>query len=446
MREGEEARPRSIYSSPIYLRIFSATSIFCRRRFSTTMDILRYWYRRPRYGAVCPILGNITTSSFSPCNDSHFTFMFGKLWAGGFFASISLLQPWRLGCSSQCRLRCAPLALLPSTRSELPNPPMGAAESTASKGGLVIAHDLYLQQLDQAENSDGKVSEMMVDTLVKKLGAGISLSRGELLHFTCRGLTDADMTALALLANLQETRCEMITSINLSHNMIGDAGASALGRALSGGAPALRKLWLHENKIRSAGLTGLAAAFRADGAPGITELRLQFNDIDDVGVLALAEAWEAGGCSQLREVHLGANQIGDAGLAALAQHLHAVPSLQTLAMGSSNSGNLVGDDGAMALATALAARVPREEPPLAICLKNNKLTPTACEQLQASATKGVKLIFTHAVTKTPSAATTPFSTTPSGSRESTPLSTPSRAKASTSEPPSMQKPASPYEA
>lgn len=96
------------------------------------------------------------------------------------------------------------------------------------------------------------------------------------MHYTCRNLTDADIIALASLAVLQPSRLEALQSLNLSHNMIGDAGASALGRALGTGAPALERLMLHENRIGDEGMVGLTMGMRPGGASVITDMRLNF--------------------------------------------------------------------------------------------------------------------------------------------------------------------------
>lgn len=198
---------------------------------------------------------------------------------------------------------------------------------------------------------------------------------GESLHFTCRALDDKDAKALSALAALQPTKCTLIVSINLSHNHLGDAGAVALGTALAGGAPALRKLLLHENRIGDVGVTAIAAAMRPSGAPGLRDVRLSFNAVGDAGMAAVADAFSSGGATELRELHASANTIGDAGLAALAAQLNAAPRLQVLALGSSSGGNLVGDDGARALVLALGAMEARAHGKLTINLKNNKLTP-----------------------------------------------------------------------
>ena len=222
---------------------------------------------------------------------------------------------------------------------------MGAAGST-STGGLAAARQLLIEKANEDDNDALDVES--VDMLLKKLGPGIQRARSDSMHFTCRNLTDMDVSALAALAVLQPLKCRELVSINLSHNMMGDASAVALGKALQTGAPSLRKLQLHENRIGSPGFAALTKAMRPGGAPGIECLRVAYNRIDDAGMLALADAFAENGASQLLEVFVGGNGIGDAGLAALAARLDSAPKLQSLAFGSSSTGNKVSDEGARA--------------------------------------------------------------------------------------------------
>jgi len=196
-----------------------------------------------------------------------------------------------------------------------------------------------------------------------------------------RNLHDLDCAALAVL--LTPTRLPALTKIDLSYNKLGDGGAMALGRALSGGAPRLTKLWLHENSIGSVGFAALSDAMRLGGAPAIEEVRIQHNCVGDQGATSFARAWAAGGCRALREVHARANNIGSVGLNALARELHEVPNLVLLYLGGPLGGNLVSDEGADALAAALRMNTGRA---ITVHLANNPhISSSAAERLLQAA-------------------------------------------------------------
>lgn len=196
-----------------------------------------------------------------------------------------------------------------------------------------------------------------------------------------RNLHDLDCAALAVL--LTPTRLSALTKIDLSYNKLGDGGAMALGRALSGGAPRLTKLWLHENSIGSVGFAALSDAMRLGGVPAIEEVRIQHNCVGDQGATSLARAWAAGGCRALREVHARANKIGSVGLNALARELHQVPNLVLLYLGGPLGGNLVSDEGADTLAAALRMNTGRS---ITVHLANNPhISSSAAERLLQAA-------------------------------------------------------------
>ena len=265
---------------------------------------------------------------------------------------------------------------------------MGAAGS--STGGLAAARELLIEKANEDENDALDVES--VDMLLKKLGPGIQRARGDAMHFTCRNLSDMDVAALAALVVLQPLKCTEVVSINLSHNMLGDASAVALGEAMLTGAPSLRKLQLHENRIGSPGFAALTKAMRPGAAPGIECLRVAYNRIDDEGMLALADAFAEGGALQLLEVHVGGNDIGDAGLAAIAARLDSAPKLQSLAFGSSSTGNRVDDEGAKALVEALASSAARVGP-LVINLKNQQMTGVGEAHLDSCSAPNVRITY-----------------------------------------------------
>jgi hypothetical protein len=221
-------------------------------------------------------------------------------------------------------------------------------------------------------------SAQEIAATLRKVGVIVaSALRGETvpptsLHVCLRGLHDVDCRVIG--AHMGGPTLELLTSLDLSHNRIRDAGAAAIGRALGGGAPALRRLVLHENEIGCAGVAALADGMNPGGAPSLTHIRLAFNVIRDEGAMALARAWKRGGGQSLRELQLTRNAIGSNGFKALVEELHNVPELQVLSLGSACGGNLVADDGAAALEQALRMNGFRT---LTVSLRHNPLSEGA---------------------------------------------------------------------
>ena len=110
-----------------------------------------------------------------------------------------------------------------------------------------------------------------------------------------------------------------------------------------------------------------------------------------------------------------------------------MPQLQVLALGSSNGGNLVNDEGAQALAEALSTTPARVHGTLTINLKNNKLT-AAGEALLGEAESAHQTVRIACRTMT-AKVDLGDDVSPPASRDATPLTTPSD-----------KPPASPYEA
>ena len=263
---------------------------------------------------------------------------------------------------------------------------MGAAESsTAStaptRGLLLFARARLLELVVVDETID--IDE--VEALLKKLGPSVSKAPADMLHYTCRGLLDANMVALGRLAMHQPNGMTELISINLAHNSIGDSGAAALGRAMASGSPALRRLQLHENRIGDAGLTALAQSMRPDGASSLQLVRVDFNRIGDAGFEALAEAWAENGGAEMLELAAAGNEVTGRGFAAMIAVLHNAPRLRSLAFGSSSGGNRIGDEGVETLVRALREQpLARQHGVLSINLKENSLSLGGEEQLAAA--------------------------------------------------------------
>ena len=77
-------------------------------------------------------------------------------------------------------------------------------------------------------------------------------------------------------------------------------------------------LRLYGNNIGDAGLTALAKAVESGALDKLERLFLSHNAIGDVGMSAFADAVSKGALAQCTFLNLSWNQIGDAGLSALA--------------------------------------------------------------------------------------------------------------------------------
>lgn len=262
---------------------------------------------------------------------------------------------------------------------------MGAGSSSIVEEPLTPTQlrEAREQLLERAAETDG-VDADGVDALLKKLGPlAIKAAAAEALVYSCRSLQDADVVAFGMLTMLQPGGLQIVTSINLGHNSIGDGGAVALCKAIATGAPALRRLQLHENRIGDAGMAALARSMLPGGAVNLQNLKVDFNRIGDEGMRALAAVWAEGGAQELNELLAAGNEITSAGLAALAAQIDAAPKLKMLGFGSSSGGNRIGDDGAHALAQALHRRPPSAGI-LTVNLKTNLLTADGEQAIDAA--------------------------------------------------------------
>ena len=106
-------------------------------------------------------------------------------------------------------------------------------------------------------------------------------------------------------------------------------------------------------------LQPLTAALRAHRAPRLRALNLAWNRIADARPLAAVLA--EGAAPLLSELKLDGNQLPDASAAALAAAFAggAAPGLETLVLGTDRAGNLIGDEGMLALVDALCRGLPQ---------------------------------------------------------------------------------------
>lgn len=203
----------------------------------------------------------------------------------------------------------------------------------------------------------------------------------ETLYLGCNRIDPDGVDALATRLATDDT----VRALWLKRNPVGDAGVARLAEALTANA-AIRTLDLVNVGMTARGLRLLAAALAARPArlqrlylggngfgpeavpalgalihaAGVREIYLAANRLGDAGATALAELADGVALT----LGLGGNGLSPAGAAALARHLGAWTALDLARPPSERSlgatGNVVGDEGAYALANALGgARLQR---------------------------------------------------------------------------------------
>ena len=173
--------------------------------------------------------------------------------------------------------------------------------------------------------------------LAEKLKSNTILSTLNLSH---NAICDAGAAGLAGLLKSTTT----LSALNLSRNGIGDASAAGLADALKSNAtPTV--LNFSENSIGAAGIADVADGLKSNTT--LSELNLSCNRIGDDGAAKLSDGLKCN--ANLTVLDLSSNKIGDAGTANLADGLKSNTKLRVLHL----SGNGIGDDGATCLAGAL---------------------------------------------------------------------------------------------
>eukprot|EP00961_Rhodomonas_salina_P092681 1247284-Rhodomonas_salina.1 len=138
--------------------------------------------------------------------------------------------------------------------------------------------------------------------------------------------------------------CKALAHLDLSGNMLGDAGAGRLAGVL-GECKGLAHLDLRQNMLGAEGAEKLAGALGE--CKELACLVLSGNRIGDAGGEGLAEALQQ--CKALAHLDLSGNRIGDDGGEMLAEALQECKQLGYLDL----SGNRIGADGAGRLAGVL---------------------------------------------------------------------------------------------
>lgn len=182
------------------------------------------------------------------------------------------------------------------------------------------------------------VGALYRDGFTARFGVATGLQYGEI------GWGDPEATALGTL--LGAGASPNLTKLHLGSNSIGDAGACALAKGLSG-VPLLKELNLKNNAIGDAGGAALAEGLRS--IPDLERLYLDGNAIKAVGSTALGKALSA--VPALEWFYLSGNPLGEAGASAVAAGLAGTPAVEWLYMSNCS----IKDEGARALAKNLAS-------------------------------------------------------------------------------------------
>ncbi|KAL9958304.1 hypothetical protein ACROYT_G035304 [Oculina patagonica] len=131
-----------------------------------------------------------------------------------------------------------------------------------------------------------------------------------------------------------------LTTLDLSHNKIGDSGARAVGKLLNGRCN-LTSLNLCDNKIRSNGAAAIGHSLGKNTT--LTCINLRLNRLGDDGGQTICRALFKN--NTLTQVHLGSNDLGEPTAAILSQVLVSNKTLVDVNL----SCNTIGPDGGKSL-------------------------------------------------------------------------------------------------
>uniref|UniRef100_A0A8B9SWU8 T-complex-associated-testis-expressed 1 n=1 Tax=Anas platyrhynchos TaxID=8839 RepID=A0A8B9SWU8_ANAPL len=158
-----------------------------------------------------------------------------------------------------------------------------------------------------------------------------------------RSNVDDDKTKLLVRSLLDHPA---LVELNLSHNLIGDTGAQAVGKLIN--RSKLETLDLCNNKIHQAGAQALAQALAQNCI--LTSLNLRLNYLGDEGGEAMGRALLAN--ATLKSIHLGSNMLSEPSAVLLSQVLAQNATLTSINL----SCNHIGPDGGKQLLEGLAGQ------------------------------------------------------------------------------------------
>ncbi|XP_066024158.1 protein NLRC3-like isoform X2 [Pocillopora verrucosa] len=173
--------------------------------------------------------------------------------------------------------------------------------------------------------------------LSKSFGTGLNLTN---LNLSYNVISDAGATCIAEAIKVNKT----LTNLDLRRNDISAAGATCIAEAIKVNKT-LTNLDLSNNVIRAAGATCIAEAIKVNKT--LTNLDLSYNVISDAGATCIAEAIKVN--KTLTNLDLSENVISAAGATCIAEAIKVNKTLTNLDL----SENVISDAGATCIAEAI---------------------------------------------------------------------------------------------
>ncbi|NWI65459.1 DRC5 protein, partial [Todus mexicanus] len=173
------------------------------------------------------------------------------------------------------------------------------------------------------------------------LAAALKMCRNLKVFKLTRSKVDDDKTKLLVQSFLDHPR---LVELNLSHNLIRDKGAQAIGKLIS--RSRLETLDLCNNRIHHRGAQALARALAQNSS--LTSLNLRLNCVEDKGGEAIGLALLTN--TTLKSIHLGSNNLSEPTASLFSQVLAQNTTLKSINF----SCNHLGLDGGKQLLEGLA--------------------------------------------------------------------------------------------
>ncbi|XP_047006827.2 dynein regulatory complex subunit 5 isoform X2 [Ictalurus punctatus] len=222
--------------------------------------------------------------------------------------------------------------------------------------GSSMDHFDFRILLDKLSNLD----ELQLIYGVKNCGMNFEWHLFQFTLRDCQSLAEAVKSCKSLKvlrihrSNMEDEKCRMLVNhlldhpslleLDLSHNLIGDRGARAIGKLLN--RSCLETLNIYDNRISGRGAQALAHALSKNTS--LVSLNLRLNQLGDEGGQAIAQALLKN--QTLVNLHLGANEMTEPTATALSQVLVQNTTLRSLNL----SCNKLGTDGGKVLGEGMS--------------------------------------------------------------------------------------------